>query len=474
MSPLLPDLLLLALIFVVLFAGLGRGRRDLPYHLAWIGLVATGVALALLPANIHASWLQGAWTISSLGVLVRALLVFSALATVLLARSYFQHGGDGQPPLRQPAEFYMLILVSTFGGFTVVSAADLATLFIGLELATIPLFFLAGWNTRDPLSGEAATKYIVAGGVSTAAMMFALGYLYGFAGTLTYSGLAAHVASDPSNPLLWLAVVFMLSAIGFKLTLFPFHMWAPDVYEGATTPVAAYLSVSSKSVGVAFLLVMLFGPLAAIHTLLEPLLLLLAVAAVTAGNLGALKQSRLRRFMAYSGVAQAGVLMLAFAGPAPVATTAIVFYLFVYASANYLAFFVFGVIGRHRPESYEGLRGLGRQRPLLGLALAVGLLSLAGIPPLAGFIGKFGLLAAAAENHYYWWIAYVALNGLLSLYGYLMLLRPAWVVRLDEGETTADLHVSGAQQVGLLVLTFATLGLGLCPWLYEHIAHLVQ
>lgn len=475
MNAILPDLALLILAFIAAFAGTGRPRPNLIFHAAWAGLaLLLGVYAwrAFSPGTVSTLVFDGAWRVDALGYLWRTVFTLSALCAVLLSRGYFTRACGGRSALRQSGEFFALLMFSTFGGITVVSATDLLTLFIGIETATIPLFFLAAWNKRDDSSGEASVKYVAIGGVSSAVMLFGLSYLYGFSGTLSLGGLTARIAAEPDQALLWIGILFVFAGAGFKLTLFPFHLWAPDVYEGSSTPLAAFLSVGSKSVAIAFLTILVCGPLAPVHETLTPLLLLLACATTLAGNLGALRQQRLRRFMAWSGVSQAGFLVLALAGPAPMARSAILFYMVIYAFANYLAFFVFGIIAQTRDEGFAGLRGLSRERPALAALLAVSMFSLAGIPPMAGFLGKFSLLASAANARLYFAVAWMVLNGVIGLYIYLTVLRSAWVDRLEEGESQPAIQTSARTWAMVWILAAALMLAGILPFLHQRIAQI--
>jgi len=368
------------------------------------------------------------------------------------------------------AEFYGSVLFVTIGGIIVVSACDLITLFIGLELATIPMYFLVAWNRRDRQGSEAATKYILMGSVATAIELFGFGYLFGFAGSLRLDTIALQVASNSGYPLLWISVLFIIASLGFKLTLFPFHTWAPDVYEGAPTPVTALLSGSSKTAGIAFLAVLVYGPLAAIHERIVPFLALLAATTLFTGNLGALKQNRLRRFMAYSSIAQAGYILIALCGPATIGRTSLVYYLYVYTFTNYLAFVIIGIIGAKRSESFDSLRGLAKEKPMLGVLFALAMFSLAGIPPLAGFMGKFMLFSSAASTAQYWLVAFAALNSVVALYYYLQLIKSAWV---DDALKDAQvLEITGLQKTLLGCLGLGVLLAGTIPMLYNNI-HLI-
>ncbi len=463
-----PDILLLIFPFIVIGSRLFcSAQSKVPWRIANIGFIAIFVLLNLIPiATGEGRFFITNWRVDDFGVLMREVLMVSAILGIWFAKDYFEHGADGKPQMHQIAEFIGAIAFATFGGFTVVSACDMLTLFLGLEIATIPMYALTAWNKKDQLGSEAATKYILMGSVATAFELFGFSYLYGFAGSLHFSEIQTAVATGTS-PLLWVAVLFLFCGIGFKLTLFPFYTWAPDVYEGAPTPVTAVLSVTSKATAIAFLAVLIFGPLQPVIDKINPLIALLAGTTLFVGNLGALKQSRLRRFMAYSSIAQAGYIMVALLGPEVTAKTAIIYYLFVYAVSNYLAFFIFGIIGHHREETFASLRGLSKQDVNLAIALAISMFSLAGIPPLAGFFGKFHLFFCGAANGHYTLVAFAVLNNVLALFYYIQLIKSAWVDEPD-GHLT-PLRLTKRQRGVIILLSVMVVILGFLPFLSNNV-----
>lgn len=474
---LLPDILLLFLGFLVLALDLFRVKPVVVWNVSWIGLVGILITLNLIPVGWDRTWFGGNWNLTNFGLLMREFFVMSALAVVLLARGVFVRGEEGFAPLKYKAEYIASVLFVTFGSITVISAKDLLTVFVGLELATIPLYFLVAWNKADIKASEAATKYVLLGSTSTATMLFGMSYLFGFSGSMRFAEIANAVASAPTSPILWISILFLMAGIGFKLTLFPFHSWAPDVYDGATTPVTAFLSVSSKATAISFLLVMLYGPLAAVHVQIQPLLVLLAAATMTIGNFGALKQTRLRRFMAWSSIAQAGYILAALTGPGPLAKSSVVFYLFTYAFSNYLVFFLISAVGgAKREQTFASLAGLAKAKPWLGAALAIGLFSLAGIPPVAGFVGKFMLFASAANGGHFAFLAFVGLNTVVGLYCYLQVLKAGWVSEADEETLAANqaLQLSRNEKISIALLSILVLGAGIAPWLGNNITAVLQ
>lgn len=463
-----PDILLLLFPFIVIGSRLFCNYKSkIPWRIANFGFILIFILLNLIPlANNEGRFFICNWRVDDFGVLMREVLMISAILGMWLSKDYFEHGADGKPQMHQIAEFIGAIAFATFGGVTVVSACDTLTFFLGLEIATIPMYALTAWNKRDQMGSEAATKYILMGSVATAFELFGFSYLYGFAGSLHFNEIHSAVAAG-TNPLLWVSVLFLFCGIGFKLTLFPFYTWAPDVYEGAPTPVTAVLSVTSKATAIAFLVVLVYGPLSPIHEQIAPLIALLAGVTLFVGNLGALKQSRLRRFMAYSSIAQAGYIMVALLGPATMGKTAIVYYLFVYAVSNYLAFFIFGIIGHHREETFASLRGLSKQNPSLAIALAISMFSLAGIPPLAGFFGKFHLFFSGASTGHYVLVAFAVLNNVLALFYYLQLIKSAWVDEPDGHLTT--LRLTKRQRGVIILLCISVITIGILPLLSNNI-----
>ncbi|MCL2101882.1 MAG: NADH-quinone oxidoreductase subunit N, partial [Fibromonadales bacterium] len=409
-------------------------------------------------ASFNASILT--WHVNGFGILIRELLLLSFFFASLLSGSY---------NLRSKSDFLGAMLFVAVGGMLVVSAGELISLFLGLELATMPMYFLVAWNRLSSKGSEAALKYVMIGSIATAVLMFGIGYLYGFAGSLAYADISNAVRNitEADFNLLLIAVLFIVVGVGFKLSLFPFHAWAPDVYEGAPTPITAYLSVTSKATALVFLSVLVYGPLAELGSVFQFIFSTLAMVTIFIGNLGALKQSRLRRFMAYSSIAQAGYILIGLCGDVRLGASSFIYYLFLYAFSNYLMFFLISIIGKTRTESFDSLRGLSKQSPLLAALFALSAFSLAGIPPLAGFIGKWMVFASAASEGHYILISFAAINSVIALYYYLQIVKAAWVS--EGGEHLPPVHVHLWQKITLMLLGMAVLFFGVAPLLHSYI-----
>ena len=460
-----PDILLVLLALAIVAVDLVvHGRRDHRpcYRTAWIGLLVVLVVQCLLPRDGSAVYFNG-YRITPWSMLFRQLFVACALLTVWLSEPYFREGGNRRGRLTRAGDFYAILVFSVIGMFTVVSACDLTMLFLGLEMATIPLYVLTAFQRNDETSGEAAIKYIVMGSLTTAIILFGYSLLYGAAGSLRFDAIRAYAAAHPADPLLLGGALFVLAAVCFKLAAAPFHMWAPDVYEGAPTPVTAYISVASKTAALGFMLLFFYGPLDPLRGTLAPVFVALAALSMAVGNLGALKQNNFRRFMAYSSVAQVGYILTAFLSDRAFVTGALVYYIAVYLAGNMGAFFVFSIVGQRREESLDSLHGLSRRQPVLAAVLLLCMFSLAGVPPLAGFTGKFLLFACAAQSGHYRLLLFAAFNSVASLYYYMLVIKDAYIA--EPTEEAAAIEVPPVARVALALVTAALLTLGLWPGL---------
>lgn len=369
----------------------------------------------------------------------------------------------------QVSEYFALLLLATLGMGFMVTSRNLLGAFVALELVSLSLYALTALNPVRKESAEAALKYFTYGGVASAFLLFGISYLFGTLGKLDIT--QATLAEAPR--LVVVAYLFILVGLGFKLALAPFHLWAPDVYQAAPTPAAAWIASGSKIAGVALLLALL-GPvsLPSAHSTIVPLLLLMAVASMAVGNLGALRQANVKRLLAYSAIANAGYILVAVVAFTDAGRAAVMFYAIVYAIATLGAFAVVSVWNDRlgREALIDDFRGAWKTSPGLSLALLVFVLSLAGIPPLAGFVGKFYLFYAAihaAPQMEYWsdglyWLVAVALAfSVVALYYYLKILKAVFV-REETGEMDNS-PVGLSASVAILVLALLTVVLGVWP-----------
>jgi len=406
--------------------------------------------------GVRATFLQGMYLHDQFATFFKILFVVAALLVVLFSGNYIQ---------KLPAhrgEFYALILAATLGMMLMAGAGDLITLYVGLELMTITFYLLVAYWQTEAKSAEAGIKYLVLGASSSAVLLYGISLIYGLSGSTQLSEIWDALA-NASGPAVLLATVFVLAGLGFKISLVPFHLWAPDIYEGAPTPVTAFLAVASKAAAFAALIRVYLITLnsQAFAPTGETLLFLLAALTMIVGNLAAIPQTNIKRLLAYSSIAQAGYLMVGILGVSVAGVKAVLFYAMAYVFANLGAFAVATMIGEKQgSDEIKDFAGLSRRSPLAAAVLTACLLSLAGIPPLAGFVGKFYLFWAAMDRGHLA-IAFIGfVMSMVSVYYYLSVVK---VMYLTEGEELPEVPVKGAPKFTMVFTLLVTLFLGLYP-----------
>ncbi len=411
------------------------------------------VFLSLLPlAGKMGSAAGGMFILDPLSTFFKTFLTLTVFVVIAMSREFFQD-------LAKPGEFFLILWSSLFALFFLVSANDFLLLFIALEITTLSFYIMAAYLKRDLVSIEAGLKYLILGSLASAFLIYGISLLYVATGSTALPDVHAAFSADPHNRLILLGILFILSGLGFKVAAVPFQLWVPDVYEGAPTPVVAFLSVGSKAAGFALLLRVLFTVFVPFE--FERRVLFAAFAAMTLlyGTLGALRQTNIKRLLGYSSIGHAGYLLMGIAVGREMGSSALLYYLMTYAAGNLAAFFAITIAGRalgnDRTESY---RGLSRRAPFLAGTIFISLLSLAGIPPLAGFFGKFLILLAAVRDGFGWLALLGALGVAVSLYYYLSVVR---VMYAEEPSHSEPITSSPLSKALLAFLVFAILLLGL-------------
>jgi NADH-quinone oxidoreductase subunit N len=359
---------------------------------------------------------RGSLAVDDYAVFFEAVIIIATALTVAMS---LQYAADAE---LAGAEYYALVLFAALGMMLMAAAGDLIVIFLGLETMSIAVYALAGFIRRDPRSNEAAIKYFLLGAFSTGFLLYGIALVYGATGTIRLELIRATLASGvAANPLLLLGLGMMLIGFGFKVAAVPFHMWTPDAYEGAPTPITAFMAVGVKLAAFAGFLRIFMANLGAISTEWTQVLWILAVLTMTAGNVIALVQSNIKRMLAYSAIAHAGYVIVGMAAGDRGAGGAILYYLLAYAFTNLGAFAVVVALDRGA-ESHDEIadyRGLARDHPGLAVAMALCLLSLTGVPPLAGFVAKFYIFAAALNAGLVWLVVIAVLNSVVSAYYYV-------------------------------------------------------
>jgi NADH-quinone oxidoreductase subunit N len=457
-----PELALSVTIIVVLLIDLVL-RPERKWGSMVVAFLGTAVALALtltLIGPVRATF-GGTYVVDRFAVLFKVFFLSVALVVELLSLRYFQEGRYYQ------GEYYFLLLSSFLGMLTIASSRDLLMLFISLELVTAPGWLMAAFRKRDPRSNEAGLKFFLIGILSTAVMLYGMSIVYGLTGSLRLDEIAARIGDVPQG-IAVASILLVVTGFAFKVSSVPFHFWAPDTYEGSPVPVAAFLSVASKAAGFAGLLQVMFAgflPLAAFWT---PVFAALSVLTMTLGNLIALQQRQIVRLLAYSSVAQAGYMLLPFAlaghGANQQAFAAAVLYILIYGVMNLGAFAVVIAVSREAPAALiSDFAGLGRRAPALALAMAMFMVSLAGIPPLGGFFAKLYLVLAAISANQAWLGIVLFVNSVVSLYYYVAVVRQMYFVPV---EAPPPLRAPALVTGVAVVAAAAILAVGILPDLF--------
>ena len=461
-----PEIVLTGVILLVLLADLvvPEDRKVTVTNLAGIGVLASLVPIITLAADgSDRSMFGGSYAVDNFSLLLKALFLVSGYVVLLLSTNYIDEGDYWE------GEYSFLLLSSILGMVVMSSARDLITIFVALELLSIPMYMLAGWRKRDNRSNEAALKYYLLGVLSSAVMLYGMSLVFGATGSTNLREIATRLGAGDTAPVITIGIFFILVGFAFKVSAVPFHFWAPDTYEGAPTPVTAFLSVASKAAGFVALFQLVFVGFRAQSDVWGPLFWVLSALTMTVGNLVALRQTNIVRMLAYSSVAQAGYILVPFAVAGDnarafdTARTASIVYLVVYAAMNLGAFAVVIAVARKtRSGEISSYGGLFNYAPGLTVLMTIFLFSLAGIPPLAGWFAKFYVFRAAldAGTTASVVLAVIAgVNSVIALFYYAAIAREMWMSPVpDEDRTPVRVPPALGAALGLTALVVIALG----------------
>jgi NADH-quinone oxidoreductase subunit N len=418
-----PELLLGSFAMAGTLIGAVFGARSTGFlsGLAVLALLAAGVLCAMQRPATPVEIFSGALTIDAFGTFAKTVIAFAAAATLILGSSHFARIHDRR------FEFPIVTVLSVLGMFIMVSANDLITLYVGVELQSLAAYVLAAWRRDDALSSEAGLKYFVLGALSSGLLLFGCSYVYGFSGGVSFDAIAAAASGAPSVGLIF-GLVFVLAGIAFKMSAAPFHMWTPDVYEGAPTPVTALFAAAPKVAAVILMARVLFDPFAGMQAQWTQVMAVLAGASMVVGAFAGLVQTNLKRLMAYSSIANMGFILMALAAGAPEGGKAALIYIAVYLPATIGVFAVMLALRQRgvAVETIDDLAGVGQRNVGFAALLTVLFFSLAGIPPLAGFWGKFAAFQAALGSNLVILAVLSAVSAVVSAAYYLRVLAKVW------------------------------------------------
>ncbi|MCZ7628225.1 MAG: NADH-quinone oxidoreductase subunit N [Microthrixaceae bacterium] len=464
-----PELVLVGFVIVLALVDswkLERARAVMP-ALAGVGLLAVLVPLVTLAADdAPRVLLGGGYVVDSMALVLKALFVIAAYVVVLLSTNYMAEGDYWE------SEYYTLLLSSVLGMLVMASSRDLIGIFVAFELLSIPSYMLGSWRKGDLKSNEAGLKYYLMGVFATGILLYGMSLAYGLGGSTNLEVIGERIAAMGSDgvPVVTLALLFVIIGFGFKVSAVPFHMWAPDTYEGAPTPVTAFLAVSSKAAGFVALIAVTYFAFIVRTDVIQPAFFVLSAASMTVGNLIAIRQTNVIRMLAYSGIAQAGFMLAPFAvaGSNPEQSLqAVVTYLVIYAAMNLGAFAsIIAISRRTRSAELSDLGGLFTYMPGLTTVFTLFLASLIGIPPLGGWWAKFGVFASLvnANTALGWALAIImALNTAIAAYYYLAVARAMWLDDVPEGADVSPMRTPVSLGFALVVTLVATVLFGVLP-----------
>ncbi len=455
------ELLVTAIIFMLLFIKIGKGIKN-ETLLPGIQFLLLANFISGFFFNSTGSLFDGMFYTNALIIFQKNILNLGVYLISLLFADWFKKN-EHMP------EFFMLMLSALLGMFFMISSGNLLMFFLALELATIPVAAMANFDLEKKLSSEAAMKMILSSAFSSGILLFGISLIYGVTGTISFAAMPALLYG---SPLLTMVFVFLFTAFAFKLSIVPFHLWTADVYEGAPFATTSFLSVVSKG-SVAFIfMATLYKVFQPMHDVWYNMVMLLSIATMIIGNLFALRQQNIKRFLAFSSIAQVGFILVGMSANSPAGTTSVVYFILIYTFSNLAAFGVAATIASQTgKEKIDDYKGLYKTNPFLSWTMALALFSLAGIPPTAGFFGKLFLITAGATQGSYMFITIAALNMIVSLYYYLRVVRAIFMDKNDQ--PIEKINIQFSTKMALIICAAGIILTGLLSWIYDYISQLL-
>lgn len=460
------DIQLLMPILIVIFTGVAvllydvliAGKKKYPLLLiSLIGITIAAIYSTLL-WNLSFSSFSNMLISDNFSVIFSVLFLLSSAIVLLISYPYLN---DGKINV---GEYYALILFATSGMMFMASTLNLIVLYLGLELLTLPLCILTCFKKEQHSSHEASLKFFLLSAFSSAFFLFGIAFMFGGAGTVNLAEIAKFIATKSfvSVPYILISVGLLIVGFGFKISAVPFHIWVPDVYQGAPTPITAFIAVGAKAAGFAALIRTLFFAFPGLYQNLTGIFLGFAILTMTIGNIVAISQSNIKRMLAYSSIAHSGYILVALTTFNPASISAAIFYLFIYAMANLGAFGIVLVLRKKEKEYLEiqHYAGLGEKNPLLAILMAIFMLSLAGVPPTAGFMGKFYLFSVAVDGGFVGLVIVGVLNSVISAYYYL---RIVYLMYMEKEKTSIPKTFSPYITFSIIILALGIIYLGVFP-----------
>ena len=465
---LIPELTLTVFAIIVILLDLFVRQKRVLAQVSVSGLVIAGVITIAMWGNSFPAIFNNMLAVDNFALFFKLIFLGVAFLVILASVDYTSRFARFQ------GEYYALVLISTLGMMLMAGATNLISLYISLELTSISLYALVGF-LKDGKSTEASLKYLLLGAIASAVLLYGMALIFGFTGKTQLGEIAMVLQTMPAqtllaSPALTLGMVLLIAGFGFKIAAVPFQMWVPDVYEGAPTPITAYLSVASKAAGFAIILRVFFSAFGQPEWLSlnwGMIFAVLAAIGMTLGNIMAIPQANIKRLLGYSSIAQAGYLLVGLAamgfsaGADTAGRSGILFFLASYAFTNMGAFIaIIAISAKLNSDQIDDYAGMGKRTPLVALALTLGLISLIGMPPAAGFMAKFYIFSAAVQHNLLWLVIIAVINSVISAYYYLRVVKVMW---LGKPASEEKISLSGALKLALVLASLGILLLGILP-----------
>lgn len=455
-----PELIITVIIFLLLFFKIGKEVKN-ETMLLLIQVLLLLNFLAGFFFNAEGTLFDGMYQTTAMIAFQKNILSLGVYLISLLFANWFKKS-EHMP------EFFILMLSALLGMFFLISSGNLLMFFLALELATIPVAAMSNFDLDKKISSEAAMKMILSSAFSSGILLFGISLIYGATGTISFTELPLHL---DGSPLQILAFVFLFTAFAFKLSIVPFHLWTADVYEGSPMAVTSFLSVISKGAVAFIFMTTLYKVFQPMNEVWYNMVMILSIATMIIGNLFALRQQNIKRFLAFSSIAQVGFILLGISSNSIEGTTAVVYFILIYVFSNLAAFGVAAAISSQtNKEKIDDYKGLYQTNPFLSWVLALALFSLAGIPPTAGFFGKLFLLTAGATKGSYLFITIAALNMIVSLYYYLRVIRAVFMEKNEQ--PIEKIQIDFSAKLALTICAAGIILIGLMSWIYDYIQSL--
>ncbi len=451
------ELVISIIIFLLLFIKIGKGMSNSSLLILVQGLLLANFIIDFFAVE-EGVLFGGLYKTNLLIAYQKSLLNLAVFLISLLFADWFK-------TTNHLAEFFILMLSALLGMFFLISSGNLLMFYLSLELATIPVAAMANFDLQKRESSEAAVKMILTSAFSSGILLFGISLVYGATGTISFDLMPSLINT---SPLQVMAFIFLFAAFAFKLSIVPFHLWTADVYQGAPMPTAAFLSVVSKAAFAFVFITALYKVFQPLHAVWYNLIMLLSILTMIVGNLFALRQQNIKRFLAFSSIAQVGFILVGISSNSSAGTASVVYFVLIYIFSNLAAFGVASVIASQaNKELISDYKGLYQTNPFISWMMALALFSLAGIPPTAGFFGKLFLITAGVEQANYLFVLVVALNLVVSLYYYLKIVR---AIFMDKNEQPIEkLVLSFSVKLGLIICAAGIVLTGLFSWIYDYI-----